>query len=224
MMSECNRETAFAVALSAFECGHVVFSLSPFDHLSLLELTMKVIVFLPQCGLQRRIERALSSAHFVVETVASAQDCVDQGFATAIVEPPAKEEARAMAAARRFKALGMLKHVPEKFKAAACACDCENCVNGECSDCNNQACADENCMDCPMQSGASAKASVANAPVCSCPCQNCANGKCSDCSSKDCADENCMDCPMQASAADRSKTEMEMARARVKARNRRLAR
>jgi two-component system OmpR family response regulator len=76
-MSECNRETAFAVALSAFECGHVVFSLSPFDHLSLLELTMKVIVFLPRCGLQRRIERALSSANFVVEMAATAEDCVE---------------------------------------------------------------------------------------------------------------------------------------------------
>jgi DNA-binding response OmpR family regulator len=38
---------------------------------------MKVLTFLPRCGLQRPIERALSSAHFVVETVASAQDCVE---------------------------------------------------------------------------------------------------------------------------------------------------
>jgi two-component system, OmpR family, response regulator len=38
---------------------------------------MKVLTFLPRCGLQRRIERALSSAHFVVETVTSAKDCVE---------------------------------------------------------------------------------------------------------------------------------------------------
>jgi DNA-binding response OmpR family regulator len=76
-MSECSRETAFYVTLSAFEYGHVVFSLSPFDHRSLLELVMKVLAFLPRCGLQRRIERALSSANFVVETVATAKDCVE---------------------------------------------------------------------------------------------------------------------------------------------------
>jgi two-component system, OmpR family, response regulator len=38
---------------------------------------MKVLAFLPRCGLQRRIELALSSANFVVETVASAKDCVE---------------------------------------------------------------------------------------------------------------------------------------------------
>jgi len=38
---------------------------------------MKVLAFLPRGGLQRRIERALSSANFVVETVATAKDCVE---------------------------------------------------------------------------------------------------------------------------------------------------
>jgi two-component system OmpR family response regulator len=37
---------------------------------------MKVLTFLPRCDLQRRVERALSSAQFVVETVASAQECL----------------------------------------------------------------------------------------------------------------------------------------------------
>jgi len=37
---------------------------------------MKVLTFLPRCDLQRRIERALSSAQFVVETVGSAKECL----------------------------------------------------------------------------------------------------------------------------------------------------
>ena len=37
---------------------------------------MKVLTFLPRCDLQRRIERALSSAQFVVETVVSAKECL----------------------------------------------------------------------------------------------------------------------------------------------------
>src|SRR6202046_2769034 len=37
---------------------------------------MKVLTFLSRCDLQRRIERALSSAQFVVETVGSAKECL----------------------------------------------------------------------------------------------------------------------------------------------------
>ena len=37
---------------------------------------MKVLTFLPRPDLQRRIERALSSAQFVVETVVSAKECL----------------------------------------------------------------------------------------------------------------------------------------------------
>jgi two-component system, OmpR family, response regulator len=37
---------------------------------------MKVLTFLPRCDLQRRVEKALSSALFVVETVSSAKDCI----------------------------------------------------------------------------------------------------------------------------------------------------
>ena len=37
---------------------------------------MKVLTYLPRCDLQRRIERALSSAQFVVETVVSAHECL----------------------------------------------------------------------------------------------------------------------------------------------------
>lgn len=94
------------------------------------------------------------------ETWLSAQDCVEQKFATGIVEAPAAE-AKAMARARRFKALALLKHVPDKFKAAAvCACDCENCVNGDCSDCTNPDCDDANCVDCPMQAADAAASSA----------------------------------------------------------------
>lgn len=88
------------------------------------------------------------------ETWLSAQDCVDQGFATGVVEAPAKEEAKALAAARRFKALAQLRNVPTQFKAAACACDCTGCVDGDCAACSNKDCADSNCVDCPMQGSA----------------------------------------------------------------------
>ena len=37
---------------------------------------MKVLTFLPRCDLQRRVEKALSSAQFVVETVTSAKECL----------------------------------------------------------------------------------------------------------------------------------------------------
>jgi two-component system OmpR family response regulator len=37
---------------------------------------MKVLTFLPRCDLKRRIDRALNSAQFVVETVISAKECL----------------------------------------------------------------------------------------------------------------------------------------------------
>jgi two-component system OmpR family response regulator len=37
---------------------------------------MRVLTFLPRCDLQRRVEKALSSAQFVVEKVASAKECL----------------------------------------------------------------------------------------------------------------------------------------------------
>ena len=36
---------------------------------------MKVLAFLPRCDLQRRVEKALNSAQFVLEKVASAKEC-----------------------------------------------------------------------------------------------------------------------------------------------------
>jgi two-component system, OmpR family, response regulator len=38
---------------------------------------MKVLTFLPRCDLQRRVETALSSAQFLVETVVSAKECLE---------------------------------------------------------------------------------------------------------------------------------------------------
>jgi two-component system, OmpR family, response regulator len=43
---------------------------------SILEILMKVLTFLPRCDLQRRVAKALSSAQFVVETVVSARECL----------------------------------------------------------------------------------------------------------------------------------------------------
>jgi DNA-binding response OmpR family regulator len=37
---------------------------------------MKVLAFLPRFDLQRRVAKVLSSAHFVVETVVSAKECL----------------------------------------------------------------------------------------------------------------------------------------------------
>lgn len=37
---------------------------------------MKVLTFLPRCDLQRRVQKALCSAQFVVETVVSAKECL----------------------------------------------------------------------------------------------------------------------------------------------------
>jgi two-component system, OmpR family, response regulator len=38
---------------------------------------MRVLTFLPRCDLQRRVEKGLTSAQFVVETVVSAKECLE---------------------------------------------------------------------------------------------------------------------------------------------------
>jgi ATP-dependent protease ClpP protease subunit len=90
------------------------------------------------------------------ETWMSADDCVRDGFATAIAEPATDESDKAMAMARGFRALNKMKHVPAALKPAnqaECECDCENCQTGDCQNCTNQDCSDANCTDCPMQAG-----------------------------------------------------------------------
>lgn len=104
------------------------------------------------------------------ETWLSADDCMKNGFATAIAADP---DEPALAMARNFKALAKLRHVPENLRPATpaskpeasqpavnaaqaenengCDCDCANCQSGDCADCTDEGCEDPNCVDCPMQ-------------------------------------------------------------------------
>lgn len=90
------------------------------------------------------------------ESWMSASDCVENGFATAIAA--ANEPAIAMA--RGFKVLNLMKRVPESLQnkrnddldsADGCQCDCQACQDGDCANCSNVDCDDPNCADCPMQ-------------------------------------------------------------------------
>jgi len=92
------------------------------------------------------------------ETWLSAQDCVDQGFATAVVEMPQEQSAVAMAQARQFKALGRFKTPPALAAtkdptpaANYCACRCEACMDGTCTSCSDEDCVDGSCKECPIQ-------------------------------------------------------------------------
>lgn len=83
------------------------------------------------------------------ETWMGAQECVDEGFATAIAEA-AEGEAAAMALASSFKALAKLKHVPEALKPAknddsGCDCPCAPCQAGNCADCECDGCDSMSC-------------------------------------------------------------------------------
>lgn len=92
------------------------------------------------------------------ETWMSAEECVEQGFATAVAEAGEDDDA-AMALARSFKSLAKMKKVPEVLKAAddtVCGCKCEGCTTGDCADCDMEDCADADCAaaGCTMGSGA----------------------------------------------------------------------
>jgi ATP-dependent protease ClpP protease subunit len=87
------------------------------------------------------------------ETWMDARECLDQGFCTEITGDEEIQE-MALARARRFKALRRMKHVPEALATATCACDCENCEDGRCSDCDDLECDFAGCEDCPMQASA----------------------------------------------------------------------
>jgi ATP-dependent protease ClpP protease subunit len=83
------------------------------------------------------------------ETWMGAEECVDEGFATAIAEDSAQEEA-AMALAASFKSLAKLRNVPASLKpvkadASGCACPCEPCMDGNCADCGCDGCNSEDC-------------------------------------------------------------------------------
>jgi ATP-dependent protease ClpP protease subunit len=82
------------------------------------------------------------------ETWMSAQECVDEGFATSVAADDEDDEA-AMALARSFKSLAKLKKVPDALKPKAadtCACDCAACMQGDCANCDVEECDDENCV------------------------------------------------------------------------------
>lgn len=111
-----------------------------------------------------RSGKALSEIQTMMseETWLTAEDCVSQGFAAAIIEDP--EEPAALAQAREFQALNRFRRVPKALgakpprdaapiapKAQACACECDACMEGDCSNCSNRDCTDENCQNCPMQ-------------------------------------------------------------------------
>jgi ATP-dependent Clp protease protease subunit len=102
------------------------------------------------------------------ETWMTAQECVDQGFATAITQESSEVEENALALARRFKMLRKLKHVPKALRPrnaeVECGCDCPECEAGDCDECTNVDCVDQGCKDagCPAQDGgASAGADLA---------------------------------------------------------------
>jgi ATP-dependent protease ClpP protease subunit len=98
------------------------------------------------------------------ETWLTAQECVQDGFATHIVSDK-PGDAAALAMARRFKNLRGLKNVPDTLKAAEnadgeCQCECPECMDGDCGNCTNADCVDENCLNCPMQQNAAARVDV----------------------------------------------------------------
>jgi ATP-dependent protease ClpP protease subunit len=103
------------------------------------------------------------------ETWMTADECLAEGFCTDITEEYPELEISALALARQFKALRKMKHVPKVLKQAptrnddlgldradSCACDCQNCQDGDCEGCTNAGCDYANCEDCPMQASASA--------------------------------------------------------------------
>lgn len=74
------------------------------------------------------------------ETWMSAQECIDNGFATALVDDDNDD---AMALAKTFKSLARLKHVPDSLKAentddidvVQCGCECDACEADDHDEC-----------------------------------------------------------------------------------------
>ena len=93
------------------------------------------------------------------ETWMTAQECVENGFATEIDAGDGQlvTEAKALAMVPGFKLMKRFAHVPDRFRAGAapvleeCLCDCENCLAEDCRNCTNASCTDPNCAGCPMQ-------------------------------------------------------------------------
>ena len=90
------------------------------------------------------------------ETWMSAEECVQEGFATAIAEDDEGDDDSAMALARSFKSLAKLKNVPAALKTkndddgdlgdgTDCSCPCMPCVDGNCADCDCAGCESDDC-------------------------------------------------------------------------------
>jgi ATP-dependent protease ClpP protease subunit len=96
------------------------------------------------------------------ETWMGAQECVDQGFATAVAEEDEEDDGQNMALAKSFKALRKLKNVPAALKPKAgetdaCECKCGPCKDGNCPACDCTGCAAENCGSGACDCGNGAK-------------------------------------------------------------------
>jgi ATP-dependent Clp protease protease subunit len=86
------------------------------------------------------------------ETWMTADECVSNGFATRIEQND--RSVQALALARTFN-MKNFKSIPDQLKNEMldpqCACQCEECMAGNCKECSMENCVDENCTDCPMQ-------------------------------------------------------------------------
>jgi len=119
------------------------------DHRAMADTLSKVsdaiaLVYVNRTGLSEADVKAMMAA----ETWLSAQESVVGGFADEVVteQPDDQDGVAALNAAREELA------ARRPVKAAACACNCENCAVGDCAGCVNEDCSDDNCQDCPIQS------------------------------------------------------------------------
>ena len=84
------------------------------------------------------------------ETWMGAQECIDNGFATELMNQDDKESQNAAALAAQFKMEKHYKHVPESLKAVnsdeiECSCPCIPCMDGNCADCDCDGCKSMEC-------------------------------------------------------------------------------
>lgn len=121
------------------------------------------------------------------ETWLTAQECVEQGFATNIVEEPDRSAAvAALAQARQFKALGRMKHVPAQLKADPPPPEATQKAPPPAPPTEN-----------PAAAASAAPPRADNGNGCACGCPGCKDGDCSTCDDPECDDPNCDGCPMQ---------------------------
>lgn len=93
------------------------------------------------------------------ETWMGADECMANGFATAVTA----NNAKAMAMVGRFKAIAVFRHVPESLKAnqgVACECECQECLDGNCDECSHIDCDCPGCENCGMMAANSAAAKI----------------------------------------------------------------